>query len=240
MRFKRIAVVSMMIFFAGCMEVEEGSAANVLSEGDRLLVDGVLMECQPDSKPFEAAKTGEPCDFSGRGCGWAQEILPDDEETQTGREVNCVDEVISVTEVYYVRDEAPREDVLWEDCDALQDGRGYEACQGEFVCYKPGETGCLESIFCADWEGTLRHIEYCDDPEDDFQNEERPVVTDCEGAFKALPLDPCQGDFLCESSFPISACDSGEGYCNPQDQYPSRLIWCDGETLHIYWGGFHV
>jgi len=182
---------------------------------------------------FFALKSGHSCDvYPNYSCG----LRVDD---QSARILACNNGVVVATDMFYVQDEAPREEMHWEDCTALAEGRGGETCDPSFACYKPGEPGCLEAVVCSDYMDELVHVDLCDDSLTEAPDKERPLVTDCEGTINARPLDPCKGEFLCKEGdvstwrIPVPSCDSAEGYCNLKETDYRQLYWCDGEALHI-------
>jgi hypothetical protein len=256
---KTIAVLSVSIAAGGCYELSDGSTAEVFpSEDSSLKHDKTpLSGCNPQSGEFMDANTGDTCSFNS-GCGWGISTTELAARGCFGQQVACQKGRVAATEVCIVDDGEPREDVMWQDCRAMDDGRNGEACTGQFNCYRPGTDNCLEKVFCVDFDSKLARVELCSGP--GAATPDRSMVHDCLGTADALPNDPCEGIFYCEGDHAQSDpnpncasevspyrstadfycpddffqhCTVEDGICLSNIKGPASIIWCDGEKLHF-------
>ena len=187
------------------------------------------------------AKTGYPCN----GETTSAEVWANGTIGVIDRSSDCIDGVASVVETVRPEEEDPRPEMLWSDCDALDDGRSGEACEGTFACYREDGENCIEKIACQGEEGAskLVRMSYCDIVGYSTPTGDRSSAN-CDEAATALPLERCTGPFLCETLLwdtptyePVPLCDDGnEAYCFADadaDNTAYGLIWCDGEVIHI-------
>jgi hypothetical protein len=224
-------LVFLSVLLCGCPFLEE--------EGG----DGVWHKCHPEhDEQFYEMQSGEPCDFSG-GCGAIFDTNP--EAVLIGREVLCVNGVLSVTESLRIDEPAPNEDVLWEDCSALKGGVSGDACDGSFTCFKPDPSGCLMMLGCGapqEQELLVRYL-LCDDESPEALAAEA-THTSCDSAADARPLDACEGGFMCKSHQPyatVPPCEALGGYCMAEAVIDGiGLIWCDQDTLHVFFADHYV
>lgn len=229
------------ICLLGCYDLEDGSTAaifNRLGENDG---EVEWEECQPGEPVFDDMNSGESCSFTG-GCGFLDDVNKN--VTLMAREANCINGGLSVTNAIRLDEETPREDVTWQDCDAFDDGRTGEACQGSFTCLKPIENSCVEKVACGEMPESmdpdvLVRYQLCDDV-GEVAATSLEAIADCDGAWNARPLDPCQGDFMClqinaEDYSPVDAIetDTFDGFVSDSTNYWSTLVWCDGASIHF-------
>ena len=245
---KMFGICILVMLLGGCYEPEAGSKAQVLGIEQH---DEVWGGCPPQEQLFQQMRTGDVCDFS-HGCGYVEEIPSRLEEIRLTRDALCIEKRLSMKDTWLLDEEAPRPEVEWQDCAALAGGRTGERCNGSFSCFeKMGDT-CLETVICSEFpdtemRGKLLRFRLCDDVGNhDGSLFTTGVYTNCENTTDPLPLDKCDGNFLCvkdniDPTFTAAPscgdesdyCLMGEGSIGDGDIHD--LVWCDGDTLHLFY-----
>ncbi len=186
-------------------------------------------------------KTGSRCG-ADRCTGGAKNLTEENEPT--GLEVCCDKRVIHATKTTRVETPPPRKGAVWKGCAALKDGRNGEKCKGSFACFQETtERNCLERVACGEsvfGADKLLRYRVCDEVSTSPSvPKSEKVYTDCAGARDARPLNRCSGTFLCavsDSMREIPRCNHRKGYC-PDDwgnDVWTPLLYCDGETVHLF------
>jgi hypothetical protein len=196
-------------------------------------------------------KTGDRC-YGASHCTGGSTSLTEDNEP-TGREVCCTNSVVNASNTTRIETGPPRKKSLWKNCAALADGRNGEKCEGTFACFKKAtDKRCIERVACGEStfgaDKLLRYL-VCDDISSTPSTTAAPsIYTNCADARDAKPLDRCSGEFLCEitneadnSMRELTPCANQKGYCPAEWEYSwNSLLYCDGETIHLFTFGMRV
>ena len=253
----RLIAVGCAFAAIGCLDLESGSTADLFSgsKSNEAEIRDVWNECLPPLDEggldkalfFDGMKTGDECDFQS-GCGYVEDIPSMVERLLFQREARCVGNRLKMVNTWLGGEDAPRTDVLWEDCAAMADGRTGETCDGSFSCFSTAGDACLETVSCSEFSdtqmvGKLIRYQLCDDIGEAVSQSTDDVVSDCSGVENARPLNRCDGVFLCAryadnpQFSEVPDCTEDDGYCLIDAPGPGNLngdlAWCDGETLHL-------